>query len=77
MRAKKLGRHELLAWVNSITQSDYGKIEGLSDGVAFCQIFDVNFPNTVNLNQLKCILMHKISKLEKCRRLGKKLWTAK
>ena len=31
MRAKKCGRSELLAWVNSITQSDYPKIEYFSD----------------------------------------------
>jgi RP/EB family microtubule-associated protein len=54
MRAKKLGRHELLSWVNNITQSDYSKIENLSDGVAFCQIFDAFYPNAFSLNQIKC-----------------------
>ncbi len=54
MRAKKLGRHELLSWVNTITQSDYSKIENLSDGIAFCQIFDAFYPNVLSLNQLKC-----------------------
>jgi RP/EB family microtubule-associated protein len=53
MRAKNLGRHELLGWINSITQSDYSKIENLSDGVAFCQLYDAFYPNLVNLNQLK------------------------
>lgn len=53
MRAKKLGRHELLSWVNLLTQSDYPKIENLSDGVAFCQIFDAFYPNIINLNPLK------------------------
>ncbi len=57
MRSKKLGRHELLNWVNTITQSDYSKIENLSDGVAFCQIFDAFFPNQFNLNQLKRKIM--------------------
>lgn len=56
MRAKKLGRHELLAWINNITQSDYPKIENLSDGVAFCQVFDAFYPNVVNMNLLKCKL---------------------
>jgi len=54
MRAKKLGRHELLSWVNTVTQSDFSKVESLSDGVAFCQIFDVFYPNLFNLNQLNC-----------------------
>lgn len=53
MRAKKFGRHELLNWVNTLTQSDYIKIESLSDGVAFCQIFDAFYPNMFSLNQLK------------------------
>jgi RP/EB family microtubule-associated protein len=55
MRAKKLGRHELLAWINAITQCDYSKIENLSDGVGLLQLYDAFYPNMVNLNQLKCI----------------------
>jgi RP/EB family microtubule-associated protein len=55
MRAKNLGRHELLSWVNSLTQSDYSKIENLSDGVAFCQIFDAFYENCVDFNKLKCM----------------------
>jgi hypothetical protein len=53
MRAKKLGRHDLLSWINTQTQSDYPKIENLSDGVAFCQILDCYYPNAVSLNTLK------------------------
>ena len=53
MRAKKLGRHELLSWINSITQSDYPKIENLSDGIGLCQLFDAFYPNISNLNSLK------------------------
>ena len=45
MRAKKLGRSELLAWVNGIVQSDYSKIENFSDGVGLCQIIDAFFNN--------------------------------
>jgi RP/EB family microtubule-associated protein len=54
MRAKKLGRHKLLSWVNSLTQSDYSKIENLSDGISFCQIIDAFYPNICDLNRLKC-----------------------
>jgi RP/EB family microtubule-associated protein len=53
MRAKKLGRHELLAWINTTTQSDYPKIENLSDGVAFCQVLDYYFPHNTEMNKLK------------------------
>lgn len=53
MRAKKLGRHKLLSWINGLTQSDYSKIENLSDGVGFCQIIDAFYPNTCDLHKLK------------------------
>jgi len=53
MRAKKLGRHKLLSWINGLTQSDYSKIENLSDGVGFCQILDAFYPSTIDLNKLK------------------------
>jgi RP/EB family microtubule-associated protein len=53
MRAKKLGRHDLLLWINTLTQSDYTKIENLSDGVAFCQVFDAFYPDC-ELSKLKC-----------------------
>ena len=52
--AKKLGRSELLNWVNSVTQSDYPKIENLSDGVGYCQIMDAFFNNcTTEIMKLK------------------------
>lgn len=55
MRAKNLGRHELLSWVNSTVQSDYSKIENLSDGIAYCQIIDAFYPNSIDITKLKCI----------------------
>jgi hypothetical protein len=55
MRAKKLGRNELLAWINNINQSDYGKIESLSDGVAFVMVIDAFFENSVDIYKLKSI----------------------
>ena len=69
MRAKKLGRHELLSWVNSVTQSDYPKIESLSDGIAFCQIIDCFYENCVDLTKLKCMYSnyHKNSFLDNSR----------
>ena len=54
MKSKKLGRSELLGWVNKIIESDYIKIEDLSDGVGFCQIIDAFFKNVSrDLNTLK------------------------
>lgn len=54
MKSKKLGRSELLGWVNKTTESDYIKIEDLSDGVGFCQIIDAFFKGVSReMNSLK------------------------
>ena len=52
MKAKNLGRLELLAWVNDLIDTDYPKIETLSDGIAYCQILDSMFPNQGHIIQL-------------------------
>jgi microtubule-associated protein, RP/EB family len=44
MKAKSLGRLELLAWINDLVDADYPKIEHCSDGIAYCQILDYLFP---------------------------------
>ncbi len=54
MRAKNLGRHELLSWVNTTVQSDYSKIENLSDGIAYCQLIDAYYGNSIDIMKLKC-----------------------
>ena len=59
MRAKNLGRHELLSWVNTTVQCDYSKIENLSDGIGFCQLIDAFYNNSIDLTRLKCILQLK------------------
>ena len=38
MKSKKLGRSELLSWLNKTVESEYLKVEDLSDGVGFCHI---------------------------------------
>lgn len=73
MKAKVLGRLELLAWINFITMSDYPNIEQLSDGVAFCQLFDAFFPKTIDILKIKCKNCF-YSQLIKGRRLGEKFW---
>ena len=49
MKAKNLGRLELLAWVNDVVDADYPKIENLSDGIAYCQILDYIKPGSGNI----------------------------
>ena len=62
MKSKKLGRSELIGWVNKIIESDYIKVEDLSDGVGFCQIIDAFFKNVSrDLNTLK---LNAISEIE-------------
>ena len=52
MKARNLGRLELLAWLNEMVETDYPKVEMCSDGIAFCQILDALHPNTVLLSKL-------------------------
>ena len=38
----------MLAWVNGNLQSQFGKIEELGTGAAYCQFMDMLFPGRVN-----------------------------
>ena len=54
MKSKKLGRSELLNWLNKTVESEYLKVEDLSDGVGFCQIIEAFYKGcTHELNTLK------------------------
>ena len=54
MKSKKLGRRELLSWLNKTVESEYLKVEDLSDGVGFCQIIEAFYKGcTHELNTLK------------------------
>lgn len=59
MKAKNLGRLELLAWINESVEADYPKIELCSDGIAYCQILDAIHPNVVPLAKLNFMPKHK------------------
>ena len=37
-------RFELLSWVNSSLQAQFGKVEELGSGAAYCQFMDMLFP---------------------------------
>ena len=66
MKSKKLGRSELLNWVNKTVESDYIKIEDLSDGVGFCQIIDAFFKNvSKDMNTLKLNAINEIQLKQK------------
>ncbi len=66
MKSKKLGRSELLNWVNKTVESDYIKIEDLSDGVGFCQIIDAFFKNVSrDMNNLKLNAINEIELKQK------------
>ena len=58
MKSKKLGRSELLSWLNKTEESEYLKVEDLSDGVGFCQIIEAFYRgcshelNTLKLNSI-------------------------
>ena len=66
MKSKKLGRSELLNWVNKTVESDYIRIEDLSDGVGFCQIIDAFFKNASrDMNSLKLNAINNIELKQK------------
>jgi len=50
---ENLSRHEMLAWVNGNLQSQFGKIEELGTGAAYCQFMDMLFPGSVPLKRVK------------------------
>ena len=59
MKGKTLGRLELLSWVNDSLETDYPKIELLSDGIAYAQFLDAVHPNVVPLWKLNFQAKHK------------------
>ncbi|XP_036223793.2 microtubule-associated protein RP/EB family member 3 isoform X2 [Bactrocera oleae] len=51
--SEKLSRHEMLRWINTTVQGEYTKIEELCSGVAYCQIMEILFPNSVGMKKIK------------------------
>ncbi|CAH0550511.1 unnamed protein product [Brassicogethes aeneus] len=51
--SENLSRHDMLAWVNECLQSNFGKIEELCTGAAYCQFMDMLFPGSVQLKRVK------------------------
>ncbi|KAF8562248.1 hypothetical protein P879_09397 [Paragonimus westermani] len=48
-----LSRNDILQWINCCLDSNYGKIEELCTGAAYCQLVDMLFPgNTTNRQRL-------------------------
>ena len=52
MKARNLGRLELLAWLNEMVETDYPKVEMCSDGIAYLQVIDALHPNFVPLQRV-------------------------
>ena len=66
MKSKKLGRSELLSWINKTTECEYLKVEDLSDGVGFCQIIEAFFKGVSHeLNTLKFMAINDIEHKQK------------
>ncbi|KAG8236852.1 hypothetical protein J437_LFUL017217 [Ladona fulva] len=51
--SENLSRHDMLAWVNDCLQSNFGKIEELCTGAAYCQFMDMLFTGSINLKKVK------------------------
>ena len=69
VKAKNLGRLELLAWVNDLINADYPKVENCSDGVAYCQILDFLYPQQPNALQIHKLNLQAKNKSECVRNL--------
>jgi len=52
-QADNLSRQDMLAWVNDSLQTNYGKIEELCSGAAYCQFMDLLFPGSLMLKKVK------------------------
>ncbi|KAF0692087.1 Aste57867_16778 [Aphanomyces stellatus] len=52
LKARGIGRFELLSWLNEFLETDYTKIEHLADGIAYCQVFDVLYPGKMALQNV-------------------------
>ena len=46
------GRKELLDWLNELLGINYQKVEECANGAAFCQIFDLIYPNLIKINKV-------------------------
>ncbi|XP_067633894.1 microtubule-associated protein RP/EB family member 2 [Eurosta solidaginis] len=51
--SEKISRHEMLRWVNTTVQGEYTKIEQLCSGVAYCQMMELLFPQSVGVKKIK------------------------
>ncbi|VDD84336.1 unnamed protein product [Mesocestoides corti] len=51
--ADNLSRHEILNWINTCLEANYGKIEELCTGAAYCQLMDMLFPGVLNFKKIK------------------------
>uniref|UniRef100_A0A1B0AVN9 EB1 C-terminal domain-containing protein n=1 Tax=Glossina palpalis gambiensis TaxID=67801 RepID=A0A1B0AVN9_9MUSC len=50
---ENLSVHDMLAWVNERLQAQFGKIEELRTGAAYCQFMDNLFPSSVPMTHVK------------------------
>lgn len=48
-----LSRHDMLSWVNDCLSAQFGKIEELCTGAAYCQFMDMLFPGSVPMKRVK------------------------
>ncbi|EKX31904.1 hypothetical protein GUITHDRAFT_61115, partial [Guillardia theta CCMP2712] len=50
--AYRVGRSELLAWLNELLQISYTKVEQCANGAAYCQIMDAIYPGEVPMKRV-------------------------
>lgn len=50
---KNISRTDMIQWVNEKLDLNYGKVEHLCSGVAYCQFMDMLFPGSIPMKRVK------------------------
>ncbi len=70
MKGHNISRLKLLSWINDLVETDYQKIENLSDGVAYCQVYffykviDYLHPGEINLFKINFCSQYEVIKFK-------------
>ncbi|MES1904839.1 MAG: Microtubule-associated protein RP/EB member 1 [Paramarteilia canceri] len=62
-------RHAALVWINGRMDRKYKKVEELSDGVAYCHIMNILFPNSVPPTKVKLNPKSEVEKIHNLKML--------
>lgn len=53
-----VSKNELLNWVNDLLQLHITKVEQMASAAAYCQIFDIMYPNSIPMNKVNWLAQY-------------------